>query len=82
MDQQTHREHFVVKVNGKSVEFDERIVKARAILDRAGYEGQFCLAATKGESGKIDREFSDADDVDLHDYKHFRATFCGPEVVS
>lgn len=75
-----HRFH--VKVNGRPVSFDKAEPTARQILDAAGFTGTFCLAATHGEGGKVVRKFEDADRVDLREFKHFRATFCGPEVVS
>ncbi len=73
---------FQVRVNGRKVDFDERHVTAREILDKAGFEGEFCLAATLGESGKVEQTFSDGDRVDLKKHKHFRATFGGCEVVA
>lgn len=82
METERQKDNVKIRVNGKVVEFDRQVARAREILDAAGYEGQFCLAATVGESGKIDRQFANGDDVDLGQYKHFRATFCGPEVVS
>ena len=81
MQTQTH-EHFVIHVNGRKVDFDQQFETARIVLDRAGFEGTFCLAATHGESGKVIRTFADNDRVDLREFHQFRATFCGPEVVS
>lgn len=75
-------QRFHAKVNGRSVEFPEQWVTARAILDRAGFEGEFCLAAINGEGGKVVQSFKDDDKVDLKKHHHFRATYCGSEVVS
>ncbi|MBX7096425.1 MAG: hypothetical protein K1X89_01820 [Myxococcaceae bacterium] len=73
---------FIIFVNGRKLEFHNQLEEARVILDRAGFTGTFCLAATHGESGKIEREFAEHEQVDLRKYHHFRATFCGPEVVA
>ena len=73
---------FVIHVNGRKVEFATQFPTAREILDKAGFEGEFCLSATLGESGKVKQTFAAGDRVDLHEHKHFRATFCGSEVVS
>jgi len=73
---------FMIKVNGRKLEFSAQVVTAREILNKAGFEGEFCLAATHGESGKVTQKLADNERVDLHEHKHFRATFCGSEVVS
>jgi hypothetical protein len=80
--QEQHHHEYVIHVSGRRVEFDIKDPTARQILDKAGFKGQFCLAATEGEGGKVIKNFADGDHVDLKDYKHFRATYCGPEVVS
>lgn len=85
MDEHHHHHHhheYVIHVSGRRVEFDIERPTAREILDKAKFIGQFCLAATEGEGGKIIREFKEHEHVDLKEYTHFRATFCGPEVVS
>lgn len=82
MENLGHHEHFVIHVSGRRVDFEAEKQTARHILDKAGFTGTFCLAATHGEGGKVIKNFADGDIVDLKEYKHFRATFCGPEVVS
>jgi hypothetical protein len=78
---ETHK-NYVIHVNGRKLTFEHQFETARVILDRAGFQGTFCLAATHGESGKVIHNFTDDDKVDLREFHHFRATFCGPEVVS
>jgi hypothetical protein len=77
-----HHHEYVIHVSGRRVEFDIERPTARRVLDQAKFVGQFCLAATHGEGGKVIKNFTDDEHVDLKEYKHFRATYCGPEVVS
>ena len=77
-----HPHQFHIKVNGRPVAFAVEDPTARQVLDAAGFTGTFCLAATHGEGGKVIQKFADNEHVDLKKYQHFRATFCGPEVLS